>query len=419
VELAVTTNFSFLRGASHADELVVRAAELGYRAIGVSDFNTFAGVVRMHSVAREVGMKLVVGVRLVFNDHPSLLAWPTDRAAYGRLCRLLTTGKRRASKGECDLSINDFLEQSTGCHAALILPDSTTQGLVRQIGMLKETLDRRLSLAVTCVYESDHAARLGEWIALGRLCGVPLLATNDVHYHIPQRRPLQDVLTCIRHGCTIHNAGFKLFPNGERYLKSPQQMHALFAEHPQAIARGLEIAEACAFNLDELRYEYPHEIAPAGKTPLEYLSQLAWEGATQRYPAGIPAKVRSLIQRELQLIGQLKIEAYFLTVHDLVRFARSRGILCQGRGSAANSAVCYCIGVTAVDPERIDVLFERFVSAARDEPPDIDLDLEHERREEVIQYIYEKYGRDRADSGGHGASLSAPAQRAGGNHLSQ
>ncbi len=395
-ELAVTTNFSFLRGASHADELVVRAAELGYRAIGVSDFNTFAGIVRMHSAAKEMGMRLVVGVRLIFNDHPPLLVWPTDRAAYGRLCRLLTLGKRRAPKGECDLSITDFLERSAGCHAALILPDSTAHELVRQIGTLKEALGRRLSLAAACVYESDHAARLGEWIALGRLCGVPLLASNDVHYHIPQRRPLQDVLSCIRHGCTIQEAGYKLFANAERYLKSPRQMHALFAKHPQAIARGLEITEACTFNLDELRYEYPNEIVPEGKSPLQHLSELAWEGAKQRYPDGVPAKVRGLIERELQLIGQLKIEAYFLTVHDLVRFARSRGILCQGRGSAANSAVCYCIGVTAVDPARIDVLFERFVSAARDEPPDIDIDVEHERREEVIQYIYEKYGRDRA-----------------------
>jgi error-prone DNA polymerase len=395
-ELAVTTNFSFLRGASHADELVVRAAELGYRAIGVTDFNTFAGIVRMHSAAKEVGIKLVVGVRLVFSDHPPLLVWPTNRAAYGRLCRLLTLGKRRASKGECDLSIEDFLQHSDGCHAALIAPDSTTQGLVRQIGLLKEALGRRLSLGVACVYESDHLSRLQEWIALGRLCGVPLLASNDVHYHLPQRRPLQDVLTCIRHGCTIQEAGFRLFQNGERYLKSPRQMHTLFTGHPQAIRRGLEITEACTFNLDELRYEYPNEIVPEDRTPLKYLSELAWEGARERYPAEIPAKVRGLIERELQLIGQLKIEAYFLTVHDLVRFARSRGILCQGRGSAANSAVCYCIGVTAVDPERIDVLFERFVSAARDEPPDIDLDMEHERREEVIQYIYEKYGRERA-----------------------
>jgi error-prone DNA polymerase len=395
-ELAVTTNHSFLRGASHPDELVMRAGELGYHSIAVTDLNSLAGAVRMHNAAKETGIKLIVGSRLSFVDHPELLVWPTNRTAYGRLCRLLTIGKRRATKGQCDLSIADFLEHSGGIIAAVVPPDSIPPGFTSQLHDLKNALGRQLSLAATCLYESDNHTRLQGLVGLGRACGVPLLACNDVHYHQPERRGLQDVLTCIRHGCTIHDAGFKLFQNGERYLKSPEQMHALFADHRQAIGRGIDIANECSFSLDELRYEYPSELAPVGSTPLEYLKELAYEGALARYPHGIPSKVQSLLERELNLIGELKIEAYFLTVHDLVRFARSRGILCQGRGSAANSAVCYCIGVTSVDPTRIDVLFERFVSAARNEPPDIDIDFEHERREEVIQYIYEKYGRDRA-----------------------
>ena len=232
--------------------------------------------------------------------------------------------------------------------------------------------------------------------SVSRTYGVPLLATNQVHYHDEHRQTLQDVLTCVRHGCTIHDAGFRLFPNGERFIKPPEDMHRLFSDLPAALRRTVEIAERCAFSLDELRYEYPDEIVPAGKTPASYLAELAWAGAAGRYPQGIPEKVRQQIVHELTLIEELKIEPYFLTVYDLVRFARSRGILCQGRGSAANSAVCYCLGVTSVDPNRIDVLFERFVSAARDEPPDIDVDFEHERREEVIQYLYEKYGRERA-----------------------
>jgi len=395
-ELSVTTNFSFLRGASHPDELVARAADLGYRAIGVTDLNSLAGVVRMHVAAKAAGLKLVVGSKLTFVDHPPLRVWPADRAAYGRLSRLLTLGKRRSGKGECSLSIREFLEYSDCLLAAAVAPDPVPDSFVRLLGDLKAALGQRLSLEVSCLYESDNHTRLENLAWLSRATGVPLLACNDVHYHAPDRRPLQDVLTCIREKCSVQEAGFRLFPNGERYLKSPAQMHALFAAHPQAVRRALEVAEQCSFNLDELRYEYPHELAPAGRTPLQYLADLAWAGAATRYPDGIPPGVRSLIEHELQLIGELKIEAYFLTVYDIVSYARSRGILCQGRGSAANSAVCFCLGVTAVDPARIDVLFERFVSAARNEPPDIDVDFEHEQREEVIQYVYEKYGRDRA-----------------------
>ncbi|HEX4796958.1 MAG TPA: error-prone DNA polymerase [Humisphaera sp.] len=421
-ELDVKSNYSFLRGASHPDELVYRAAELGYRAIGVTDFNSLAGVVRAHQAAKEAQIKLLVGARLRFSDAPDLLVWAPDRAAYGRLCRLLTLGKCRAEKGECMLVLEDFLKESEGLIAAAVmtpmamenlefeisslpLPRSTGGGdkafpsISRRnspVARLRDTLGPRLSLAVSCGYGPDDATYLSQAIRLGKNLGIPLLATNDVYYHDPSRRSLQDALVCIHHGCTIHDAGYRLFPNGERYLKSPEQMYRLFADHPRALRRGVEIAEACNFSLDSLRYEYPDEVVPADKSPLQHLADLTWRGAADRYPQGIPDKVRRLIEHELKLIEQLHFEHYFLTVHDLVCFARSRGILCQGRGSAANSAVCYCIGVTSVDPERIDVLFERFISSARGEPPDIDIDFEHERREEVIQYVYEKYGRDRA-----------------------
>jgi len=442
-ELDVTSNFSFLRGASHPDELVYRAAELGYRAIAITDLNSLAGVVRAHAAARQVAErggtppKLLIGARLTLSDAPDLLVWPTDRAAYGRLCRLLTLGKRRAAKGECSLTLEDFLNHNEGLLAAIAstTPDDSIENrkskiengegrhegtearrhrggdkgagvqspaappIKNQKSKIKNLLDAlgdRLSLATACLYSDDDRGRLDTMIRLARRLNIPILATNHVHYHIPQRRMLQDVLVCIREGCTIHEAGYRLFPNGERYLKPPAQMQRLFADHPAAIRRGLEIAERCTFSLDELKYEYPHEVVPAGKTAIEYLAELTRNGAKERYPQGVPPKVLQLIDHELELIEKLKYEAYFLTVYDLVTFARSRGILCQGRGSAANSAVCYCLGITSVDPDRIDVLFERFVSAARNEPPDIDVDFEHERREEVIQYIYEKYGRDRA-----------------------
>ena len=407
-ELDVTTNFSFLRGASHPDELVYRAAELGYRAIAVTDINSLAGAVRTHEAAKEAGLKLLIGARLTLTDAPDLLVWVTDRAAYARLCRLLTVGKRRAEKGQCELSLEDFLQYTDGMIAAAVLPNprapDTTPPPLRigraarasPLRVLRDALGDRLSLAAGCVYGPDDVAHLRALHEVGRAFGIPLLATNGVHYHDPARRALQDVLVCVRHGCTIHAAGYRLFPNAERYLKSPEQMHRLFADYPQAIRRGLEIAGRCDFSLGSLRYEYPDEIVPSGKTPIQYLAELAWAGATGHYPGGVPEKVRQQIGHELALIERLKFEAYFLTCYDLVTFARSRGILCQGRGSAANSAVCYCIGVTSVDPAKVDLLFERFVSDARDEPPDIDIDFEHERREEVIQYLYEKYGRERA-----------------------
>ena len=402
-ELDVTTNFSFLRGASHPDELVYRAAELGHKAVAVTDLNSLAGVVRAHQAAKHSGIKLCVGARLRFTDAPDVLVWAENRTGYANLCRLLTGGKRRAEKGSCTLHLEDLLAAGNGLEAALVPqridpevnpPDPAS--IEAAAAALKDAFGRRLSLAVSRLHGPLDAAALRHAESVCRGCGIPLLVTNQVHYHDEHRQTLQDVLTCVRHGCTIQDAGFRLFPNGERFIKPPQEMHQLWSDLPAALWRAVEVAERCAFSLDELRYEYPDEIVPADKTPTSHLAELTWAGAASRYSQGIPEKVRQQIIHELALIEELRIEPYFLTVYDLVRFARSRGILCQGRGSAANSAVCYCLGVTSVDPDRIDVLFERFVSAARGEPPDIDIDFEHERREEVIQYVYEKYGRQRA-----------------------
>jgi error-prone DNA polymerase len=403
-ELEVMTNFSFLQGASHADELVLQASRLGHHAIAVTDLNSLAGAVRMHDAARQIAKtgwspKLIIGARLAFEDAPDVLVWAPDRQAYANLCRLLTLGRRRAPKGECKLYLNDLLEGGDGLLAALIDHSSANDSVQPPphiLPSLKDAFGKRLSLVITRGFNGDDETRIGDLLALARRFNIAPLATNAVHYHVPERRPLQDILTCIRHGCTIHDAGYRLFANGERYLKSPEQMHRLFAEIPQALNRSIEIAGQCTFSLDELRYEYPDEIVPAGKSAIEYLTELTWTGASERYPHDIPAKVRDLILKELDFIQKMKFEAYFLTVYDIVKYARSQGILCQGRGSAANSAVCYCLGVTSVDPAKIDVLFERFLSSARGEPPDIDIDFEHERREEVIQYVYNKYGRDRA-----------------------
>jgi error-prone DNA polymerase len=407
-ELQVTTNFSFLHGASHPDELVLTAAALGHRAIAITDRNSLAGIVRAHHAAKEVGIRLVIGCRLDLRDGTSLLAYPTDRDAYGRLTRLLTLGKRRAPKGECHLDYGDVVALGAGL-IIVVLPSGDPYLATR---VAKDFRDRAY-LAVHHLYRGDDARRLARLAALGEASGLRLVATNDVLYHVPERRPLQDVLTCIREGCTIAEAGYRLAANAERHLKTPQEMKRLFRGREDAVERSLEIAERCRFNLDELRYEYPEEPVPEGQTPQQRLAELTWQGAIERFaptlpsPAsrggkergpgeGLPEKVHHLIEHELRLIERLDYARYFLTVHDIVRFARQRGILCQGRGSAANSVVCYCLGITAVDPARIDVLFERFISAARNEPPDIDVDFEHERREEVIQYIYEKYGRDRA-----------------------
>ena len=397
-ELQVTSNFSFLRGASHPEELAARAADLGLSAMALTDRNSLAGVVRAHGTAKKAGLKFIVGARLDFRCGRSLLAYPVDRAAYGRLCRLITLGRRRAPKGECHLDLADLETHGEGL-ILIALPEGAADGEANLGSFLDQLAGRfpgQVHLAGQHLYRGDDDRRLARLARLAERHGAPLVAVNDVHVHEPARRPMQDLLTCIREHCTIDEAGYRLFANAERHLKSAAEMARLFADHPGAIARTVEIAGRCRFSLDELRYEYPDELTEEGRTPQEQLVHLAWRGAEARYPDGIPDKARHLLAHELALIGQLDYAPYFLTVHDIVRFAKSREILCQGRGSAANSVVCYCLGITAIDPADMDLLFERFISASRNEPPDIDVDFEHERREDVIQYIYAKYGRERA-----------------------
>src|SRR3954447_14590595 len=397
VELGVTSPFSFLRGASDADALVLRALALGMDAIGVADRNTLAGVVRIHSAAYAVGLKPLIGCRLDLTDAPSLLAYPIDREGYGRLSRLLSLGKMRAAKGECEISLADVAAYAEGI-AFIAWPPDDLDAFEAELKGLRETLPSLRHVAASWLYRGNDAARIERLDRIARANGCTILATNDVHYHAPDRRPLQDVVTCIREKVTIATAGYLLNPNAERHLKSPAEMARLFARWPHAISATRAFADSLSFSLDELRYEYPRETVPEGRTPQQYLEHLTWEGAAQRWPDGIPDKVLKQLRHELTLIEKLDFARYFLTVHDIVAFARALDppILCQGRGSAANSAVCYCLGITAVDPATSDLLFERFISEERREPPDIDVDFEHERREEVIQHIYRKYGRDRA-----------------------
>ncbi len=396
-ELEVRTPFSFLEGASHAEELVGQAKALGVAALGVADRNTVAGVVRAHEAAKEAGVRVVPGVRLAFRDGtPEMLCYPVDRAAWGRLTRLLTIGKGRARKGECLLDFADFAGFAAGQVGIVVAPGRLEAGFAGRLARVREVLGNRAYLAVTRRHRGDDAARLR---ALGEVAArerVAVVATNDVLFHRPERRNLQDVLSCIRLKTTIAAAGRALEPNAERHLKAPTEMARLFRSLPGAVERTMEVMGRCSFSLDDLSYEYPEEPIPAGMTPDLHLAALTWAGAGRRYPEGVPAKVAATLEKDLLLIAELRYAAYFLTVHDIVAFARGEGILCQGRGSAANSAVCYCLWITAVDPAQSDLLFERFVSAERREPPDIDVDFEHERREEVIQYIYRRYGRHRA-----------------------
>jgi error-prone DNA polymerase len=495
IEFAIASNFSFLRGASHPEELMLQAAHVGLAGLGLCDRNSVAGVVRAHAIKREQNLALRYhpGARLVFSDGtPDILAYPRDRVGWGRLCRLLTRGNLRAEKGDCILFLEDLLEFAEGLElivmerctrdappsylspqirkevevsrrftsvkeseasprvtsplagevdqcrqAGIDRVGSTTRGLVlvatphpnpppaegrsrpssagyggrgqtaRGAGArpskLKNFLHRlryiapgRVRLAAAMLYGGNDQARLAKRITLARETGVPLIAVNDVLYHHPDRRPLADVVTCIREHITIDRAGRKLAVNAERYLKPPEEMARLFRDVPEAIAETMRLSEALTFSLDELAYEYPDEMVAGFATPQEALVHLTWEGAAQRYPNGIPEAVRQSLANEFALIALRQYAPYFLTVYDIVRYARAQGILCQGRGSAANSTVCYCLGVTSVDPVQSGLLFERFISTERHEPPDIDVDFEHERREEVIQYIYEKYGRERA-----------------------
>ncbi|MCH2201617.1 MAG: error-prone DNA polymerase [Fuerstiella sp.] len=401
-ELHCRTNFSFLEGASHPDELVNRAAELGLTALAITDRNSVAGVVRAHVAAKEAGLKLIIGAEITPNDGPPVILLASDHNAYRQLSTLITHGRRRTAKGDCQLTFDDVTRHADGLLACVPLPHCLTDGysLANPHSVwpdrYRECFGDRCYALAKLHRGPDDRRLLDRTIRLAQKARLPLVASNDVYYHIPERQPLQDVLTAIRHGCTVAELSNRGFPNAERHLKSPEAMQQLFAAAPEAVLRTHEVADRCSFSLDELRYEYPEELCPNGRAPSDYLEQLTWNGARERYPDGIPCRVGDQISHELQLIRKLKYETYFLTVWDLVRFARSRGILCQGRGSAANSAVCYCLGVTAVDPDRFETLFERFISQERNEPPDIDIDFEHERREEVIQYVYGKYGRDRA-----------------------
>src|ERR1700733_3438192 len=396
-------------GAAHPPERVATADELGLTAIGIADRNSFAGVVRAYDEARKRNIKLLVGTRLVTVDGFEALTYPTDRDAYGRLCRLLTTGNRKADKGECHLACEDILAASEGQifivlpPAALFTNSEQTNAFTERLATLAHAAPRRTFLAGIHYHRGDEPRRLGLLAELGERVGAPLVAVNDVFYHAPERRPLADVLTCVREKCTLHEAGLRLAVNAERHIKPPADMTRLFQNFPDAIARTVEIANACRFSLGELKYEYPDEPVPEGKTAQGHLEDLTWTGARERYsldryPEGIPADVQNRLGDELALIAKLDYARYFLTVYDVVAFARNQDkeILCQGRGSAANSAVCFCLGITSVNPDKSNLLFARFISENRGEPPDIDVDFEHERREEVIQYIYRRYGRDRA-----------------------
>ena len=395
-ELAVTTNFSFLHGASHAEELVLQAVSLGLDGIGVADRNTLAGVVRAHLAAKEYGLRLAVGARLVPADGPEMLCYPTDRAAYGRLSKLLSEGKLRAEKGGCLIHVEDILRASDGQIFIFLPPEKPDEDFFALLERLAENRPNAVYLGVNFRFRGRDRERIA-WLAdQAARIGVPIVAINDVLYHHPERRPLQDVVTCIREHCSIEQAGYRLEANSERHLKPPTEMARLFKGFEPAIQRTVDILDRCRFSLDELSYHYPDEPVPPGKTPQKHLEDLTWAGADWRYPAGVPDGVRKALKKELELIAGLDYAPYFLTVHDIVAWARSEGILCQGRGSAANSAVCYCIGITSVDPSVTSLLFERFLSKERKEPPDIDVDFEHERREEVIQYVYRRYGRQRA-----------------------
>lgn len=401
-ELQITSNFSFLRGASHPEEMVEQAIAYGYTSIAVTDRNTLAGIVRAYAAAKSKNIRVIVGCRLDLMDGHSLLAYPTDKAAYEQLCTLLTKGNLRTEKGKCDLKKADVFEHAKGLKFVLLPPVSLNEHFDYDMAFKKElctyyeALGSNLYIAATRSYQGDDFKKLFRLAQLAKQYHIPLVATNDVHYHHPSRRELQDIVTCVREKCTIYNAGYKLHANAERYLKPMDEMERLFRQYPDAIMRTQEIAEACSFSLGSLQYVYPEEITTPGRTPQEELSFLTWEAAKEQFGEDVPEKTMAAIQHELDFIAQMNYAAYFLTVHDIVRFARSQGILCQGRGSAANSTVCYCLGITSVNPSKFDLLFERFLSAARNEPPDIDVDFEHERREEVIQYIYKKYGRDRA-----------------------
>ena len=398
----MTSNFTFLRGGSHPEELVEYAVALGYSEIAITDHNTLAGIVRAHVAAKAKGIRIIPACCLNLIDGPSLLAYPTDMAAYSRLSGLLTEGNLRTEKGKCDLYKADVYRYAEGIKFIIVPPEELNDefdfepGFKEAVREYARVLGKHLYLGACCSYKGNDAKKLFRLAQLSELYHIPVVAVNNVYYHNAARRELQDVLICIREKCTINDAGFKLCQNAERYLKPENEMLRLFRAYPDAIARTQEIAKACTFSLDQLKYVYPRELTGEGRSPLEELLMLTWQGAKEKFGDPIPGKLKETLDMELEFIERKNYASYFLTVYDFVRFARSKNILCQGRGSAANSVVCYCLGITSVDPSKFKVLFARFMSDARDEPPDIDVDFEHSRREEVMQYIYNKYGRDRA-----------------------
>ncbi|WP_313606705.1 error-prone DNA polymerase [Rhizobium sp.] len=394
-ELQVTSHFSFLRGASSAPELFETAAALGIEALGIVDRNSLAGIVRAWEAARATGIRLVVGCRLDLADGMSLLVYPTDRAAYSRLTRLLSLGKGRGGKGRCILDLTDVEAYSEGL-IAILVPDEADDTYAGQLRKIAAIFGDRAYVSLCLRRRPNDRLRLHNLSNLAARHKVKTVVTNDVLFHEPRRRQMQDIVTCIRNHTTIDDVGFDRERHADRFLKAPEEMHRLFPDYPEALARSREIVERCRFDMSQLQYQYPEEAIVPGLDAQQSLTKFTWEGAADRYPEGIPDKVRKAILHELELIREMQYAPYFLTVYSIVRFARSKDILCQGRGSAANSAVCYCLGITAINPETSDLLFERFVSRERDEPPDIDVDFEHNRREEVIQWIYGTYGRSRS-----------------------
>jgi error-prone DNA polymerase len=395
IELQVSTHFSFLRGASSCEELFVQAATLDIPALGITDRNSLAGIVRAHEAAKVTGTRLIVGCRLDLEDFPSILVYPTDRASYGRLCRLLTIGKTRAGKGKCTLTFKDVTAWCDGL-IGILVTDKPHETLTEELGKFRTAFRDRAYCGLTRRFRPKDAAYMEAINQLASRARVPTVVIGDILYHVPKRRVLQDVVTCIRLKTTIDKAGFLKEKHADKFLKPSQEMARLFRRYAEAVRRTQEIADRCRFSLDELTYCYPTEVLEDGLTAQERLEKLTWEGAAQRYPDHLPDNVAMQLRHELNLIERVQYAPYFLTVESIVRFARSKAILCQGRGSAANSAVCFVLGITSIDPVRQGLLFERFVSEERREPPDIDVDFEHERREEVIQWIYETYGRTRS-----------------------
>jgi error-prone DNA polymerase len=406
-ELHCLTNFTFLRGASSPEELVQRAADLGYAALAITDECSVAGVVRAHVAARERDLDLIVGSEFRLEDGLRCVLLATNRRGYGQLCRLITRGRRATTKGSYRLRRVDFYTADLPAVDLAVIPDESSfltdclalwlpaaQPDPQQGRWLAAAFPGRTWLAIELLTSGLDRRRCAALLELGRELDLPCVASGDVHMHVRGRRALQDTVTAIRLGVPVERAGYALHPNGERHLRRIERLERLYPR--ELLQATLDVAARCRFSLDELRYEYPQEIVPAGHSPASWLRELTEDGIARRWPQGVPAHVRDLIEHELTLIAELGYERFFLTVHDIVEFARRRGILCQGRGSAANSAVCFCLGITEVDPARMSVLFERFVSKERNEPPDIDVDFEHERREEVIQYLYAKYGRHRA-----------------------